>query len=170
MSHMDEQLTTSAGTRRTGRVVRPDFDAFYRSSWDEIYRPLAVTLQDADLAREAVDEGMVRAYRRWRHVRSYRNQEGWVYRVALNWAISQKRKTGREVSVPAVHEDGAHQDIPVDLYRALSKLRIDYRAVVVLRYLLDWSEAEIARALSIRPGTVKSRLHRALEVMRKEMS
>ena len=46
--------------------------------------------------------------------------------------------------------------------RALGELSVDHRAVVVCRLLLAWSEADTAAALRIRPGTVKSRLHRAL--------
>ena len=170
MSEVNESVTNPARVQPTVRAAQPDFDTFYRSAWDEVYRPLAVTLQDADLAREAVDEGMIRAYRRWRHVCAYRNQEGWVYRVALNWAISQRRKTRREVTVSAPLKDAAPVDSSLDLYRALGALGAEQRAVVVLRYLLDWPEAEVAGALGIRPGTVKSRLHRAFEKMRKELS
>jgi RNA polymerase sigma-70 factor (ECF subfamily) len=46
---------------------------------------------------------------------------------------------------------------------ALDRLAVDQRAVVVLRYYLDWSEARTAAALGIAPGTVKSRLSRALD-------
>ncbi len=64
--------------------LRPsaDFEVFYRRSWSGVYRPLAATLGDAELASEAVDEAMVRAYSKWRSVRKMSNAEGWVYRVA----------------------------------------------------------------------------------------
>lgn len=153
------------------RTKHQDFDAFYRSSWGDVYRPLAVTLRDPDLASEAVEEAMTRAYRSWWKVRDYDNQSGWVYRVALNWATSFLRKTRREVHgadpidrVVAV----AHPDL--DLYNALGQLDVKHRAVVVLRYLLDWSEDDVAMALDIPNGTVKSRLHRALRTLRKELS
>lgn len=94
-------VTDAVSDAVSGAVPMPlwqrDFDSFYRACWNEVYRPLAVTLHDPDLAREAVDEAMIRAYRRWRAVRGYRNQAGWVYRVAFNWAVSHLRKTGREV-------------------------------------------------------------------------
>ncbi|MFP3913773.1 MAG: RNA polymerase sigma factor [Actinomycetota bacterium] len=148
-----------------------DFESFYRSQWESVYRPLAVTLRDADLAREAVDEGMIRAYRHWRKVRGYRNQAGWVYRVSFNWAISQMRRRKREVFVRRPVEDPqpAHHP-PVDLYDALSALDLKHRAVIVLRYLLDWSEEDVADALGIAPGTVKSRLSRAMDKLRNELT
>ncbi len=49
-----------------------------------------------------------------------------------------------------------------DLIAALGQLSIDHRTVVVGRYFLDWSEAELADALDVAPGTIKSRLSRAL--------
>jgi RNA polymerase sigma-70 factor (ECF subfamily) len=148
-----------------------DFDSFYRTNWIEVYRPLAVTLRDADLAREAVDEAMIRAYRRWRAVRLYRNQTGWVYRVALNWAVSQLRKTRREVHggnpIEAPHADPLPSP---DLYDALHRLDLKHRSVVVLRYLMDWEERDIASALGIPRGTVKSRLNRAMAKLRKDLT
>jgi RNA polymerase sigma-70 factor (ECF subfamily) len=53
-----------------------------------------------------------------------------------------------------------------DLDRAVKALPVDARAVVVLRHYMDWSTDEVARALQIRPGTVKSRLHRAMAELR----
>lgn len=153
------------------RVRHQEFDVFYGACWTDVYRPLAVTLRDPDLAAEAVEEAMTRAYRSWRKVRSFENQTGWVYRVALNWATSYLRKTKREIqgsapidaAVTATHTD-------VDLHAALGNLDLKHRAPVVLRYLLDWSEADIASALDIPNGTVKSRLHRALAKLQKELS
>jgi RNA polymerase sigma-70 factor (ECF subfamily) len=53
-----------------------------------------------------------------------------------------------------------------DLDRAVKDLGMESRAVVVLRHYLDWSTDDVARALQIRPGTVKSRLHRAMQELR----
>lgn len=153
--------------------LRPEgFEGFYRNRWDELYRALAVTLRDPDLAREAVDEAMVRAFERWRQVRKASNPSGWVYRVALNWAIDQlrrrERESRRQVSppfgapwIPAVPEP--------ELSAALGRLAVKHRAVVVLRVVLDWSEQDVASTLGIPVGTVKSRLSRALESLRQEL-
>lgn len=153
------------------RARHHDFDAFYGSCWHEVYRPLAVTLRDSDLAADAVDEAMARAYGSWRKVRDVDNQQGWVYRVALNWATSRLRKTRREVrSERVVDRPVAWAQPDLDLFDALGSLDLKHRAVVVLRYLLDWSESEIAEALDVPNGTVKSRLHRALGKLREELS
>jgi DNA-directed RNA polymerase specialized sigma24 family protein len=138
-----------------------DFEAFYREGYADIARALTATLGDFDLAQEATDEAMVRAYARWEKIRSYDNPGGWVYRVGLNWARSARRRLTRVlpfherrvVDPPAT--DPAHD-------AALRNLDISLRAVVVCRLLLDWSVDQTAAALRLKPGTVKSRLHRAI--------
>ncbi|MEO1055969.1 MAG: sigma factor-like helix-turn-helix DNA-binding protein [Actinomycetota bacterium] len=94
----------------------------------------------------------------------YDNPSGWVYRVGLNWATSRRRKTRRE-AFDRVPERPAPSVAPVDdeLVRCLRGLSVDHRSVIVGRYYLDWSEAQLAEALGVAPGTVKSRLSRALE-------
>lgn len=166
---MDELVAGSAVVPM--KLQHREFDSFYRVCWKEVYRPLAVTLSDPDLAREAVDEAMIRAYRHWRKVQRYHNQEGWVYRVAFNWAVSQLRKTSREVHEARIPEIPGSDTAPeVDLYQALAGLDLKHRSVVVLRYLLDLSEVEIAERLGIPRGTVKSRLSRAMAKLRKELA
>lgn len=148
-----------------------DFDRFYQECWEPTYRTLAVTIRNADLAREAVDEAMVRALANWRQVRSGPNPSGWVYRVAFNWSVDQIRRKGREIqrqtSGAFVHWD---PDMPrPDLIEKINNLTLDQRAVLVLRVVNDWSEQDVSEALGIAVGTVKSRLFRALEALRTEV-
>ena len=138
-----------------------DFEAFYRESYADIARALTATLGDFDLAQEAADEAMVRAYVRWQKICSYENPSGWVYRVGLNWARSARRRVTRALpfherrTVDPPTTDPAH-------FAALRDLDISLRTVVVCRLLLDWSVDQTAAALRLKAGTVKSRLHRAL--------
>ena len=78
-----------------GRLRPTDFEDFYRLSWSLVYRPLAATLGDADLACESTDEAMARAFARWDTVRNTGNPEGWVYRVAYRWALDRLRRRRR---------------------------------------------------------------------------
>jgi RNA polymerase sigma-70 factor (ECF subfamily) len=141
------------------------FDDFYRRSWDVIARGLAATLGDPVLAGEATDEAMARAYERWATVGGYDFPTGWVYRVGLNWARSHHRRLAR--ALPLRREEPAALG-PIDdpsVRAALLELPVKFRSVVVCRLLLDWSVDETADALHIAPGTVKSRLSRALTVL-----
>jgi RNA polymerase sigma-70 factor (ECF subfamily) len=172
------------------------FDAFYRAEVDRLYRALAVTLGDHHVAREAVDEAMVRACVRWRTVGGYDRPGGWVYRVGLNWARSRWRKLQREEQLdPPADDDGAVDPGPrsgprpgpggwprpepgpeaeVDGFggpalAALRDLPVDQRAVIVCRVLLDLDTAATADALGIPTGTAKSRLARGLAALRHQI-
>ncbi|MFV9673482.1 MAG: RNA polymerase sigma factor [Acidimicrobiia bacterium] len=136
------------------------FDGFYRENRDRLYRALVMTVRDRDLAVEAVDEAMARAAERWATIGTYDSPEGWVYRVALNWS----RSVFRRKLLPTVSPEMAWDALPdPDVARAVGGLRLKLRQVVVARYYLDWSVPQIADRLDIPQGTVKSRLHRALE-------
>lgn len=156
---------------RRERLAHGGFDAFYREHWDRLYRTLALTIRDSDLAREAVDEAMVRALSKWRYLRSGPNPPGWVYRVAHNWAIDQIRRQGREIDGRGLGSDLAWTPTTPrpDLTEQLNNLSTEQRAVVILRVVNDWSEQQVAEALGIPVGTVKSRLSRALETLRQEV-
>ena len=149
--------------------MRRSFEDFYRASRDGIARALALTLGNTELGAEAADEGLTRAYQRWDKIAAYENPEGWVYRVGLNWARSLWRKRRREVG--DVFGEVAREDTVTDLDidAALARLDVRFRAVVVLRLYLDWSVEETASALAISPGTVKSRMSRALQRLESDL-
>ncbi len=138
------------------------FDGFYRRFAERLRQALCLALGDVELGTEASDEALARTCSRWAEVSTFANPEGWAYRVGLNWARSrQRRRRWRDLrpvpdrAAPAVPDDH-------DLTVALGRLTVEQRAVVVCRYLLDWSEDDTATALDIPVGTVKSRLSRAL--------
>ena len=149
-----------------------DFEAFYRAHRDRLARALAMTVGgDAHLGAEAADEAMARAYQRWDRVAHFDDPAAWVYRVGLNWATSVLRRRLRPMRVQ-VTRDATDVDAPAepDVLVALSELEVKHRAVVVCRYYLGLSEAETAAALHVRPGTVKSRLHRALKSLQPRLA
>lgn len=159
--------------RRPLVSVSAGFDEFFDREYASIVTALSMALGDVHLGCDAASEGFARALQKWRQVSSYQNPTGWVYRVGLNWARSRRRKTVREISERAV---GARREPstsmqPEDpaLMSALRQLSPEHRAVVVARYWFDWSEAEIATVLNVRPGTVKSRLSRALARLADEL-
>ena len=146
------------------------FPEFYAASRDSIARALALTLGDADLAADAADEAMARAYLRWSQVGSMENPAGWSYRVGLNWARSVSRRLRQPVRT--IYESDSVESPPMiepALVAALKGLSVRNRSVVVCRYLLGYSDAETSRALEMRPGTVRSCLHRALRQLAVEL-
>lgn len=158
-------VTEIGGQSRVGAGT-DHFESFYSTHRDRLYRALTMALRDRSLAVEATDEAMTRAYERWQDVSGYANPAGWVYRVALNWATSSLRKRRRETISEPVDVPFSDGDVTDPLLvEAIAGLSVDHRSVIVMRYFLDWSTDDMAAALDIAPGTVKSRLHRALAVL-----
>lgn len=138
------------------------FDTLYRRAYGVAYQLLGVRTEAEDVAQEA----LARAYVRWNKVRDH--VEPWIVRTASNLAIGTWRK--RRHIVP--DSDGAHPMAPgpdgrrIDLHRALRTLSKRQREVVVLRYLADCSEADVAALLGCSTGTVKQHASRGLAALR----
>lgn len=175
--------TTAAGTlppasSRT-RVVaetmtaKAEFGAFYNDNIASLTRTFTAALGDPAVAADAAQESMARAWEQWGKIGGYDNPAGWCYRVGMNWATSRWRKRKREV----LNFDDVRPAQVVDhltglddaLVRALLKLPLDQREVVVLRLIMDWSIAETAEALGVADGTVQSRYSRALKRLRTDL-
>jgi RNA polymerase sigma-70 factor (sigma-E family) len=155
------------------RALPGDFESFYRQHADGVYRALAVMLGDVDLAQDAAAEALTRTFQHWPRVRRYDNPAGWAYRVGMNWANSRRRRRRREgylvESSAAVADPADAAGVRADLLAAMQALAPDHREVVVLRYLLDLRQDEVARVLGVPIGTVKSRLGRGLSRLREVM-
>ena len=162
----------SSAKRWSQSAVHGDFDSFYAENRDQIARALSLSLRNPDLGAEAADEAFVRACQRWPEVATFTNPQGWVYRVGMNWARSWLRRTRREREKrPLIVKEEMAEDpiVDVDLERAIATLTPGHRTVVVARFFMGWSIQETAEALGLRPGTVKSRLSRALKQLAGEL-
>jgi len=145
------------------------FVAFYEQTHRRVHAAVTATLGDSQLAGEAVDEAFVRAAERWRDVRAMQRPGGWVYRVAVNWATSWRRKwLMRRPTVPIEQLDRGQVDVEVDLdlIGQLQQLPVQQRKVLILRHGFGLSVRDTAETLGIAEGTVKSAAHRASQQIR----
>ena len=122
-------------------------------------------------SEDVAQETLARAFVHWRKVRGY--AEAWVVRVAGNLAIDSWRRTNR--GRPRRHHRPPDGSAPgpngqrVDLHRALETLSRRQREVIVLRFLADLPEADVARALGCSVGSVKQHASRGLAALRTTM-
>jgi RNA polymerase sigma-70 factor (ECF subfamily) len=149
-----------------------------------IAKRLAVLSGAGSEADDVVQEAFVKAYQALPRYRDGAGFRPWLLRIVVNETRNlqrgRSRRTVRELRVAG--EDAAVQQVadPADeavtttrrtaLHEAVSALPDGLREVVTCRYLLELSEAETAHTLGIPPGTVKSRLHRALGSLREVMA
>jgi RNA polymerase sigma-70 factor (ECF subfamily) len=149
------------------RASRGDHDAFgllVDGSIARLEMVARLILRDSELARDAVQEAMVSAWRNLPGLRDPERFDAWLRRLTTRCCIDMaRRKRRRVIEVELTPVD----DVPVDdvstwladrdvLDRALHRLEPEQRAVVVLRYYLQLTMPEAAHALGIPLGTAKS--------------
>lgn len=146
-----------------------DFEAAFDQMLGRAYRHALRLVGDPVLAEDLAAEALTRTYVRWRRVRVFEYRDAWVLRVVTNLAIDAfaKRQVPLDVVAPLGLEDAVV--LRVTLAQALRALPSRQRDAVVLRYLLDMSEADTADALGVAPGTVKSHLNRAVTQLRRAL-
>jgi RNA polymerase sigma-70 factor, ECF subfamily len=159
------------------RAREGDHDAFTTLAGGAVSRLDAaarLTLRDSELARDAVQDALVRAWRDLPGLRHPERFEAWLYRLTINACLDLARRRQRrsieveltEIAEPVVVDiarDIADRQVLDDAMRHLSA---DARAIVVLHYYLGMPISDVAVALGIPSGTAKSRLSRALDRMR----
>ena len=132
-------------------------------------------LRDPELARDAVQEALIRAWRDLPGLRDPDRFDAWIHRLLVNACLDLVRRRRRRVievelspiDMPtATDAAGSIADRQV-LHEALARLDPGHRAVVALHYLLGMPLPDVAASLGIPLGTAKSRLHFALAAMRR---
>ena len=141
-----------------------DFASFYGGARDRIVAGLAVFCGDWDAASDASSEAFTRACERWRRVSKMERPEGWVYRVGVNVLQRQRRRKAIEKRalerVPAAPSESG-PIIDDELWNAVRGLPERQREAIALRYVVGLTQAEIAAAMRIAPGTVAATLAHA---------
>jgi RNA polymerase sigma factor (sigma-70 family) len=140
------------------------FDGLFRQAFLVARRILTSDAAAEDVAAEA----LTRAYVHWRKIGDQPWREGWVVRVATNLSIDVARK-GNRIADHAPDERSVDDDdvaIRLALVEALSRLPRRQREAVALRHLAGLSEQQVADALRVSTGSVKTHLHRGLASLR----
>jgi RNA polymerase sigma-70 factor (ECF subfamily) len=159
------------------RARNGDHDAFAelaRAAVVRLDRAARLILRDPELARDAVQDGLIRAWRDLPGLRDPERFDAWLHRLTVNACLDLARRRRRrpiEVELSPIHHPTtadasatvARRDLIENVLNALDP---DERAVVVLHYYLGLPLTDVAASLRIPTGTVKSRLHRALGEMR----
>lgn len=143
------------------------FATLYRAAYRSAYKLLGDRTEAEDIAQEAC----ARALDRWKKVEGY--AQPWVCRVAANLAIDRARSHDRSRRGLMGSQEPGRLDPDavqrVDLVRALRKLPTRQRDVVVLRYLVDQPEEQVAALLGVSVGSVKTHASRGLSALRREL-
>lgn len=161
-----------------GRVLAGDATAWQplvHAHQEAVFRLAYLLLGDAADAEDVAQETMVRAGLALGRFERSRPLRPWLLQIARNLAANRRRSARRRlaalqrwwISKPAPPDPVAQIDSgAADLHQAVKRLRRDDQEVIYLRYFLELTVDETALALGVAPGTVKSRLARALQRLR----
>ena len=169
-------METVVETER-GRVAEagPDFDSWVAARGPAMLR-LAYTLTGnrAD-AEDVVQDALARALPRWERISRLDNVDAYVRRMVVNAHTSWWRKWRRrespsaEVALPPVEDAGVPRDERDAIWLACGRLPEAQRTAIVLRFYEQLEYAEIAALTGVREGSVRSRVSRGLDVLRREL-
>ena len=153
---------------------REDFDRLYRSAYPRVYRTLTAILGDPAEAEDCAQDAFVKAFQAWKRWRPDAPAEAWVHRIAVNRAISYRRRARlrsvgellRRLGRPAGSADPAHVATRPDLLAALQSIPPKLAAAIVLRHYHGYNNREIAAALGVSERTIGTRLSQAAAALR----
>jgi RNA polymerase sigma-70 factor (ECF subfamily) len=171
MEHIQWIRRSRAGDSRA-------FAHLYEAYKDLVYRTAYLLLDDPAEAQDALQETFLQAYRALNSYDPRRSAfSTWLYRITVNHCLNRRRARRPLVHLPPAQFESIASPIDLEgeisenlqLQRALEHLSEKLRVVVVLRYFLDLSYAEMAEVLEIPLGTVQSRLNQALQNLRRAL-
>ena len=148
--------------------ARERFAAAVTAHRHAMYRAARVLLDsDAD-AEDAVSEATLRAWQAFGRLRDEKSLKGWLIKITVNCAYEHHRRGARVTYTDDLEPlaGGAEDRHDFTLWDAVCRLPADYRVATVLYYYEDMTTEEIAKALGVREGTVRSRLARARKRLR----
>ena len=146
--------------------VVEDIEAVYRRMYPGLVRMAYLLVDTQEAAEEAVQDAFAKAYSKWSRVQT---PEAYMRTCVINACrrVHRRRRVMGRAPQPSIEHGELHADHIADVVRTL---RSPMKEAVVLRYYLQLSDPEIAEALGIAVGTVKSTLHRARALLQKEWS
>lgn len=163
------------------RAQAGDEDAYtvlVRQHEEAVFRLAYLIVGDADDAADVAQETFIRAYRRLDQFDASRPLRPWLLQVAANLARNRRRTLGRYRAMlgrvfahtprvaPSAESENTRFQQSEALWQAIHRLDQRDQEIIYLRYMLELSVQETAQVLDVRPGTVKSRLSRALDRLR----
>jgi RNA polymerase sigma-70 factor (sigma-E family) len=167
-------MSLRLGRREAPDALAADFDAFVRARTPALLRSAYLLTGDQHLAEDLVQSALGLTHRAWRRLRDDGNAEAYVRRTMYHLQVSRWRRRRVAESFPGELPDrvgmqadhAEHTVLRLSLRKALSRLTAKQRAVVVLRFFDDLTEAQAAETLGVSVGTIKSQTSLALRRLR----
>ena len=157
--------------RGAQRGSASDLEALFRMHWPRALRAAYLVTHDAGAAEDIAQESFLAAIRALDRFDRKRPFGPWLHRIVVNRAIdwTRARRLRGEVELSESLPAPEPPTQGGETFGALARLSPEHRAVIVMRYLLEFTPGEIAEALDLPRGTVNSRLRRGLDALEDEL-
>lgn len=146
--------------------------ALIQTNQERFYRIAYTYVKNREDALDLVHDAVVKALQSCPALKNPAYMRTWFYRILINESLSFLRKRKNVLSweeIPAQAAPDARQEEYIDLYAAIDKLPADLKTVVILRFFEDMKLEAIADITSANLNTTKSRLYRALKLLKLDM-
>ena len=147
------------------------FEKYITTNLDSVYRFAYTYTKNKYDAEDVVSESIIKALNAAETIRSPEYIKTWFYKIIANTAINNLKKKNRFDEFSEKENEISMEDdhSQINLQIILDKLEVKYREIIVLRFMEDMTIKEIAQVTGINESTVKTRLYRALEILKVEM-
>ena len=173
---MLEVYNESTLIRKASQGNEKAFEELYRIYADGVYTLALRMTGEIQAAEDITQEIFIRV---WRKIETFRGKSAfrtWLYRLSMNEILRRRGQLNRrpiplpEKEIPVPEEDPAEKTaIRMDLQNAISGLPVRCRGVLILHELLGYNHREIAGIMKITPGTSKAHLHKAKNLLNREL-
>lgn len=150
---------------------------FFKENEDKIYKFAYGYVKDKDTALDIVHESIIKAMQKSDSLRDLKYLKTWFYRILINESLEALRRTKK---ISLFEDIGGYENLEqidefvnkneyIDLYDAIDELPIKLKTIIMLRYFEDMQLDEIAQITRTNLSTIKSRLYKALKILKKDL-
>ncbi len=155
--------------RNTKGITKEDFEKFVTKEKKVLFRVACSILQNTHDAEDAVSDALLFAWEKRGSVKRREKFNTWVMRILINTAKTFLRQRNRVVVTNNVEIEDIEMpvDISEDMQLVINSLKEEYRIIIILYFINQYSQKEIAQILNTSTSAVKSSIYRAKEELKK---
>lgn len=154
------------------RKIEKIFEDMILTEKDKLYKLAYMYVKNSNDAQDILQESIMKAYKNLHTVKDMKLLDRWLKRIIINSAIDYIKKKSKLLLIDELQGiEARHYDREFeDLYEAVDTLEPELKSIIVLKYFQGYTIDEVGEILEIAPSRVKNRLHKALKLLRMEIS
>lgn len=154
------------------RVREKIFEEYIKGNKEKLYKISYVYLKNKDDAMDVIHESIVKAYRKLDNIKDLNNIDKWFIRLLINTSIDYIRKNSKMILIEdkdmeVLINNSKEQEDGFNLL--IENLNEELRLIIILKYFHGYKISEISEILNLKESQVKNKIHKALNLLRKEI-